>query len=105
MMSESLKHNITAMRQTQQMPSFVQVLVTFEAALEEIEQLRAALNNLDACAVPTAEQIEQMEKGMGAIFTPAMALKLGMKTAIGNVKRAMAAIERGPHTESAKEGK
>jgi predicted RNase H-like nuclease (RuvC/YqgF family) len=46
------------------------------AALEaEIEQLRAVLNNLDACAVPTAEQIEQMEKAR-------------------NVNRAMAALEQ-----------
>jgi hypothetical protein len=65
-------------------------LEALEAALAEIERLRAALNNLDACAVPTAEQIEQMEKGIGAIYTPAMALKLGMETAIGNVKRAIA---------------
>ncbi len=45
--------------------------------------------DLDACAVPTPEQIEQMETGFGAILTPRMALELGMKTAIGNVKRAM----------------
>jgi hypothetical protein len=35
-----------------------------------------------------------MEKGIGAIYTPAMALRLGMETAIGNVKRAMAALEQ-----------
>jgi hypothetical protein len=44
--------------------------------------------NFDACAVPTPEQIEQMESGLGVIFTPRMALELGMQTAIGNVKRA-----------------
>lgn len=44
---------------------------------------------LDACAIPTPEQAEQMETGFGAILTPLMALELGMKTAIGNVKRAM----------------
>jgi hypothetical protein len=51
--------------------------------------------DLDACAVPTAEQIEQMEIGFGAIFTPRMALELGMRTAIGNVKRALAATHSG----------
>ena len=45
--------------------------------------------DLDACAIPTDEQIEQMETGFGAIFTPRMALELGMKTAIGNVRRAL----------------
>lgn len=45
---------------------------------------------LDVCAVPTPEQIKQMETGLG-VYTPRMALELGMKTAIGNVKRALAA--------------
>jgi hypothetical protein len=45
--------------------------------------------DLDACAVPTAEQCEQMETGFGAVLTPKMALELGMKTAIGNVKSAL----------------
>jgi hypothetical protein len=54
----------------------------------EIERLRNI--DLDACAVPTPEQCEQMETGLGAIYTPRMALELGMKTAIGNVKRAIA---------------
>jgi chromosome segregation ATPase len=85
----------------EQIPMILRELPQKEAAAEideaeknaEIDRLRAALNNLDTCAVPTAEQIEQMEKGIGAIFTPAMALKLGMETAIGNVKRTMAALE------------
>jgi chaperonin cofactor prefoldin len=51
------------------------------------------LATLDACAVPTPEQIEQMETGFGAIYTPRTALELGMKTAIGNVKRAVAKAE------------
>lgn len=50
--------------------------------------------DLDACAIPTAEQIEQMERGFGAIYTPRMALELGMRTAIGNVKRALALGEK-----------
>jgi len=47
--------------------------------------------DLDACAVPTPEQIEQMEVGFGAILTPLMAMELGMKTAIRNVKLALKA--------------
>jgi hypothetical protein len=67
----------------------------YKSLRTSVERLRAALNiDLDACAKPTPEQIEQMETGFGAIFTPRMALELGMKTAIGNVKRARAALER-----------
>jgi hypothetical protein len=53
------------------------------------------LTAVDACAVPTPEQCEQMETGFGAIYTPRMALELGMKTAIGNVKRAFIKMEGG----------
>ena len=42
----SLKHNIAAMRETKQTPSFVQVLVTFEEAADRIETLEAALRGL-----------------------------------------------------------
>ena len=47
--------------------------------------------DLDACAVPTPEQIGAMKTGYGTIFTSYQAFKLGMETAIGNVKRALAA--------------
>ena len=49
----SLKHNIAAMRETKQTPSFVQVLVTFEEAADRIEALEAALREIErACLVP-----------------------------------------------------
>jgi predicted nucleic acid-binding Zn-ribbon protein len=38
-MTAGLKHNILAMKATKQLPSFEQVLVTFEEALDEIDQL------------------------------------------------------------------
>jgi hypothetical protein len=60
-------------------------------AAAEIKRLRALLNiDLDACAVPMPEQLEQMKTSIGALYTPAEALVLGMQTAIGNVKRARA---------------
>jgi predicted nucleic acid-binding Zn-ribbon protein len=88
---ERLRADKDVLRSQQRNAAYERDIAALEA---EIERLRAALNNLDACAVPTAEQIEQMEKGIGAIYTPAMALRLGMETAIGNVKRAMAALEQ-----------
>ena len=60
-------------------------------AMKHRDAAEELLAVLDACAIPTAEQIEQMEIGFGAIFPPRMALELGMKTAIGNVR---AAIEK-----------
>lgn len=38
-----LEHNINAMKETKQTPSFAQVLICFIEALEEIKELRAAL--------------------------------------------------------------
>jgi hypothetical protein len=65
----------------------------------ENQQLRARnaelLAALDTCAVPTPEQREEMETGFGAVFTPRAALELGMKTAIGNVRRAIAKAVEG----------
>lgn len=46
-MATSLQHNITAMKATKQLPSFVQVLVTLEAAQAEIDRLRADSRQLD----------------------------------------------------------
>ena len=40
----SLKHNIAAMKDTNQLPSFEQVLLTFETTEETIERMQAALD-------------------------------------------------------------
>jgi hypothetical protein len=43
-----LRHNIAAMQNTRQSPSFPQVLVTFQQAADEIERLQARVAELEA---------------------------------------------------------
>jgi len=43
----TLKHNIAAMHETKQVPSFVQVLFTLEQAADRIEALEKALRKIE----------------------------------------------------------
>lgn len=58
MIGADLKHNIDAMRETKQLPSFVQVLVTFEQALNEIKRLEHTQMTTDYVSLSQAAALQ-----------------------------------------------
>jgi chromosome segregation ATPase len=84
-MTAALKHNITAMRETHRLPSFEQVLVTLEEALDEINGL-----SLRADADEVAWLQEQVAKSRDEIEP----LKLALIKATAEVAQLKAKVER-----------
>jgi len=62
------------------------------------DKIREALGALDwdALGCPNEAQIEAMRTGLGAILPPEDAMRAGMKTGVGNVRRAIAALSTPP---------
>lgn len=70
-MSESLKHNIAAMKETCQLPSFEQVLVTLEEALAEIDRLEHNQMSTDYANLARITALQTQEADAAARFANA----------------------------------